>query len=92
MKFTKLNSIVTNCTNFLDPVPDYVKSCVDTVIKISVHEPSGDILVFLTGYEEVETVTRLLKDYAYSLADSKNRGDFRFFKTYFKLQLIGYIF
>ena len=60
---------------FLDPVSDYLKASVDTVIKISIHEPSGDVLVFLTGFEEVEAVVRLLKEYANTIADTINKGD-----------------
>lgn len=56
-----------------DPVPDYVKASVDTVIKISIHEPPGDVLVFLTGYEEVETTVRLLKEYANTIAESSRK-------------------
>ncbi|EFX63709.1 hypothetical protein DAPPUDRAFT_335094, partial [Daphnia pulex] len=55
-----------------DPVPDYLKASVDTVIKISIREPSGDVLVFLTGYEEVETAVRLLKEHSNTIADSAN--------------------
>jgi len=53
-----------------EPVPDYVKGSVDTVIKISRTERSGDVLLFLTGHEEVETAVRLLKDYAQNALDS----------------------
>ncbi len=60
---------------FLDPVSDYLKASVDTVIKISIHEPSGDVLVFLTGFEEVEAVVRLLKEYANTIADTTNKGN-----------------
>nr|CAH0106947.1 unnamed protein product [Daphnia galeata] len=56
-----------------DPVSDYLKASVDTVIKISIHEPSGDVLVFLTGFEEVEAVVRLLKEYANTIADTTNK-------------------
>lgn len=59
-----------------EPVPDYVKASVDTVIKISTKEPPGDVLVFLTGYDEVEIVVRLLKDFANSIADSSSNGIF----------------
>ena len=33
----------------LDPVPDYVKATVETVLKIHFTEKEGDILTFLTG-------------------------------------------
>jgi len=37
-----------------DPCPDYVKACVDTVVKLHTVEPPGDVLVFLTGMDEVK--------------------------------------
>lgn len=69
---------------YLESVPDYVKASVDTVIKISTKEPPGDVLVFLTGYDEVEIVVRLLKDFANSLADSNSNGTFRLSFKMFK--------
>jgi HrpA-like RNA helicase len=53
-----------------------VKGSVETVIKIAEKEPAGDILIFLTGHEEVESASRLLKDYAEHTMDSDRRGDF----------------
>ncbi|XP_078336067.1 putative ATP-dependent RNA helicase DHX35 isoform X2 [Crassostrea virginica] len=47
-----------------DPVPDYLKATVDTITKIHHQEKEGDILAFLTGQDEVETVTRQLIDVA----------------------------
>lgn len=35
-------------------IPNYVKGCVNTVLEIHKNEPTGDILVFLTGQDEVE--------------------------------------
>ena len=35
------------------PVPDYVRATVDTILRIHAEEPPGDILAFLTGQEEV---------------------------------------
>ena len=43
------------------PVPSYIKSSVDTILSIHVNEPDGDILVFLTGQDEVEHTIKLLK-------------------------------
>lgn len=57
-----------------EPAADYVKESVDTVIKISRTERSGDVLLFLTGHEEVETAVRLLRDYAQNAADSSRIG------------------
>lgn len=59
---------------FPDPVPDYIKSSVETVIKISKTEPSGDILVFLTGQEEVATASELLNSYAKSIDFHSKQG------------------
>lgn len=47
-----------------EPVPDYVKATVDTVIKIHENEPFGDILAFLTSQEEILTVLETLQLYA----------------------------
>jgi HrpA-like RNA helicase len=44
------------------PVPDYVKAVVDTITVIHEHEPSGDVLAFLTGQEEVDRAVSLLKE------------------------------
>ncbi|CAD5121285.1 unnamed protein product [Dimorphilus gyrociliatus] len=43
-----------------NPVPDYLEATVQTVCKIHVGQPDGDILVFLTGMEEVQHVVREL--------------------------------
>ena len=51
-----------------------MKASVDTVIKISRTERSGDVLVFLTGHEEVDTAVRLLRDYAQNALDSTRIG------------------
>lgn len=50
------------------PVPDYIKSTVETVVKIHQTEADGDILAFLTGQEEVETVVSMLMEQARALA------------------------
>ena len=51
----------------LDPIPDYIKSCVETVIDIHMTEKAGDILVFLPGQDEVTSVVSQLKSRAESL-------------------------
>ena len=57
---------------YLDnPCPDYVKGCVDAAIKIHEKEPPGDILIFLTGMEEVDHCVNMLKNYADSAKPSK---------------------
>lgn len=44
----------------LDPVPDFVQATIDTVKKIHHSEPAGDVLVFLTGQDDIDTVVRAL--------------------------------
>ena len=58
---------------YLDsPCADYVKGCVDTAIKIHAKEPPGDILIFLTGMEEVDHCSNLLKNYSDTARDSQH--------------------
>lgn len=42
------------------PVDDYIEAALATILQIHNHEPSGDILVFLPGQEEIEDVASLL--------------------------------
>ncbi|KAL7673714.1 hypothetical protein ACOME3_008566 [Neoechinorhynchus agilis] len=44
------------------PEPDYIDAAITTVLQIHVTQPLGDILVFLTGQEEIETSTEILQD------------------------------
>ena len=53
------------------PTANYLKEAVQTVIKIHESFPNGDVLVFLTGQEEVEEVTSQLFEYARSLKGTK---------------------
>ncbi|KAF3605874.1 hypothetical protein DY000_02048879 [Brassica cretica] len=43
------------------PEADYMDAAIVTVLTIHVREPLGDILVFLTGQEEIETAEEILK-------------------------------
>ncbi|XP_020082308.1 pre-mRNA-splicing factor ATP-dependent RNA helicase DEAH1-like isoform X1 [Ananas comosus] len=43
------------------PEADYIDAAIVTVLQIHVTQPLGDILVFLTGQEEIETVDEILK-------------------------------
>ncbi|XP_036333791.1 probable ATP-dependent RNA helicase DHX35 [Rhagoletis pomonella] len=52
------------------PCADYVNEAVETVWKIHKKEAQGDILVFLTGQEEVMQAVSLTKDYMSSNDDS----------------------
>ncbi|XP_041368249.1 pre-mRNA-splicing factor ATP-dependent RNA helicase DHX16-like [Gigantopelta aegis] len=42
------------------PEADYLDACVVSVLQIHVTQPTGDILVFLTGQEEIETANEML--------------------------------
>ena len=48
------------------PCSDYVEATVETVLKIHRTEPSGDVLCFLTGADEIEQVCMLLSERARS--------------------------
>ncbi|KAG2757921.1 P-loop containing nucleoside triphosphate hydrolase protein [Suillus brevipes Sb2] len=54
----------------LEPEPDYVEAAVRTVLMIHRAEDPGDILVFLTGEEEIEDACRKIKLEADDLINS----------------------
>lgn len=64
------------------PVPDYIKSTVETVVKIHQTEADGDILAFLTGQEEVETVVSMLMEQARALARTGMKKHLRILPMY----------
>lgn len=43
-----------------EPEPDYLDAALVTVMQIHLSEPAGDILVFLTGQEEIDTCCEIL--------------------------------
>ncbi|CAO1638269.1 unnamed protein product [Parajaminaea phylloscopi] len=43
-----------------EPEPDYLDAALITVMQIHLSEPQGDILVFLTGQEEIDTACEIL--------------------------------
>ena len=45
-------------TALQEPERDYLEAAIRTVIQIHVHEDPGDVLVFLTGEEEIEDACR----------------------------------
>ncbi|KAJ3090493.1 hypothetical protein HK102_003523 [Quaeritorhiza haematococci] len=46
-----------------EPCSDYLEQCVSTVMQIHQKEPPGDILVFLTGRDEIDTaVERIVEE------------------------------
>ena len=57
-----------------EPCADYVKCCVDTVLKLHAVEPPGDMLVFLTGMDEVDHCVSLLKVNQFNLNQMSRPG------------------
>ncbi|KAL8151455.1 hypothetical protein V2J09_021263 [Rumex salicifolius] len=45
-----------------DPVSDYLQAAVSTVLMIHEEEPMGDILVFLTGQDDIDAAVQLLNE------------------------------
>ncbi|URD78795.1 hypothetical protein MUK42_02456 [Musa troglodytarum] len=45
-----------------EPVPDYLQAAVHTVLSINDKEPAGDILVFLTGQDDIDAAVKLLRE------------------------------
>lgn len=53
-----------------EPERDYMEAAVRTVVQIHQYEDPGDILLFLTGEEEIEEACRRVRDEVLGLADS----------------------
>nr|CAD7591847.1 unnamed protein product [Timema genevievae] len=66
-------SALANYATEAEPVPDYVKAVVDTVLKIDTNEPTGDVLAFLTGQEEVDRAVTLLREHSAQRKDSSQK-------------------
>lgn len=47
-----------------EPVPDYLRAAVSTVLSIHDQDRMGDILVFLTGQDDIDTAVQLLTEEA----------------------------
>ncbi|CAH8390153.1 unnamed protein product [Eruca vesicaria subsp. sativa] len=55
------------------PVEDYVDAAFNTIFQIHSEEEPGDILVFLTGQEEIESVERLVKEKLKDLPEDERK-------------------
>jgi ATP-dependent RNA helicase DHX8/PRP22 len=55
------------------PKDQRVENSVSTAIRIHLHEPAGDILVFLTGFEECEKATKLCFQKLQEIAEKKQK-------------------
>lgn len=45
-----------------EPVDSYLDAVLKAVLQIHAQQPTGDILAFLTGQEEIETLQRLIPE------------------------------
>lgn len=54
------------------PTEDYLEKAISVALQIHCEEPSGDILVFLTGREEIDTAVQRLSEYAATLPSSSD--------------------
>ncbi|KAG4302387.1 hypothetical protein PCK1_001369 [Pneumocystis canis] len=54
----------------LQPENDYVDAVLRTVFQIHVNEPEGDILAFLTGQDEIESLETSISHYAKQLKEN----------------------
>ena len=45
-----------------EPVADYVHTAVQTVFDIHLRDPAGDVLVFLTGRDEIDQALQQVAD------------------------------
>ncbi|KAF9291968.1 hypothetical protein BGZ68_001054 [Mortierella alpina] len=54
-----------------EPCDNYVEKAIQTVFDIHTREPAGDILVFMTGREEIEEVVSEIRDRATTLPPNK---------------------
>ena len=52
-----------------EPERDYLEAAIRTVVQIHVCEPMGDILVFLTGEEEIEDACRKINKEVTQMGD-----------------------
>ncbi|KAK3700451.1 hypothetical protein LTR37_015955 [Vermiconidia calcicola] len=56
-----------------EPCEDYLERAVKTIFDIHTSEPEGDILIFLTGREEIETAIEMIADRLPSLPQNSNQ-------------------
>ncbi|ERN01629.1 pre-mRNA-splicing factor ATP-dependent RNA helicase DEAH10 [Amborella trichopoda] len=55
------------------PESDYIDAALITIFQIHLEEGPGDILVFLTGQEEIESVERLVRERALHLSEDSRK-------------------
>lgn len=55
------------------PEPDYLDAVLITILQVHLEEDCGDILVFLTGQEEIESIERLLQERSARLPEGSSK-------------------
>lgn len=68
-----------------EPVADYVDAALRTVFQIHYGEPiPGDVLVFLTGQDEIEALQKLIEDYAQGMDKKVPKVGFHRLITFYR--------
>ncbi|CAG9767576.1 unnamed protein product [Ceutorhynchus assimilis] len=57
-----------------EPVPCYVQASVEAAVNINASGTAGDVLIFLTGQEEVLKAVRILGEHANAIENSKSKN------------------
>ncbi|CAI9292778.1 unnamed protein product [Lactuca saligna] len=57
-----------------EPVSDYLQATVSTVMSIHDKEPMGDILVFLTGQDDIDTAVQMITEQAQNSGNKSSFG------------------
>jgi len=57
------------------PKEDRVEHAVSCAIKIHLHEPAGDVLVFLTGFEECEKACKICFQTLQDISEGRVDGE-----------------
>lgn len=57
-----------------EPERDYLEAAIRTVVQIHTCEPPGDVLLFLTGEEEIEDACKKIGKECQTLGDKVRRG------------------
>jgi pre-mRNA-splicing factor ATP-dependent RNA helicase DHX38/PRP16 len=57
------------------PAEDYVEAAVKKVIEIHLSQPKGDILVFMTGQDDILAVCQVVADRLLELGDKVSASD-----------------
>ncbi|KAI9478307.1 MAG: P-loop containing nucleoside triphosphate hydrolase protein [Benjaminiella poitrasii] len=68
-----------------EPERDYLEAAIRTCLQIHLSEPEGDILVFLTGEEEIETAVSKIKAEGDELIRSQGAGPLKVLPLYSSL-------